>query len=243
GGAFPAARAWIRLGFPRLGTPKQYPPSEQCTARRLSALSSAALPTRDRPVASACSRCSMPGPFPAEIRATPLLSPFPPFLLPPTSLFMFFFPATLSGGNSTARAQASLSPVMRARSMAGPPTLPPQLRRLRVRVDRPRFSSTSSVSTYSPRLPPAPRDPDPAAPALLAPGLPLHLLVLTLLRYPPPRAHSAGASPWPDRTASAAPRTAPSPPPRQSRRARRSSPSPPPSSGGLPLNKSDLNHR
>ncbi|KAG2572823.1 hypothetical protein PVAP13_7KG203910 [Panicum virgatum] len=194
----------------------------------------------------------MPGPFPAEIRAAPLsspLPPLPPFLLPPVSLIVFFFPATHSGGSSTssgsarvssaasttARARASLSPSRerdpwRPPYASSPASTPPRPRRpAKVQLDLLGLHLCSAAAARS---------------AGSRSGLPLHLLVpahpvLTLLRHPPPRARSVGASPWPDHTASAAP----SPPPRQSRWARRSSPSPPPSSGGLPLNKSDLNHR
>ena len=122
--------AWDSLASSRRNSG---PPTEQCAGSAcppcpllLSRRPVGAMP-QDRPVASTCSRSSMPGPFPAEIRAAPLpspLPPLPPFLLPSASLFVFFFPATLSGGSSTssgsarvssaayttARARASLSP-------------------------------------------------------------------------------------------------------------------------------------
>ncbi|KAG2611208.1 vegetative cell wall protein gp1-like [Panicum virgatum] len=257
GGAFPAARAWIRLGFPRLDTSEQWPPAGTVRRRRLSALSSAALPTSRR------RRCPRPPrrvgvlpeldarPFHAEIRAAPLsspLPPLPPFLLPPASLFVFFFPATHSGGSSTssgsARVSSAASTTARARASLSPsrerdPWRPPYASSPTSTPPRPRRPAKVQLDLLGLHL----RSAAAARFAGSRSGLPLHLLVpahpvLTLLRHPPPRARSTGASPWPDRTASAAP----SPPPWQSRRARRSSPSPPPSSGGLPLNKSDINH-
>ena len=102
GGAFPATRPWIYLGSPRLPAPEQWPPPptpEQCSDGACPSCPLLRLRRpvgaggRDRPVTSASSRSSRPGPYPAEIRAAPLpspLPPLPPFLLRPASLLVFF---------------------------------------------------------------------------------------------------------------------------------------------------------